>query len=132
MTIWQAPRELRTGSFCAYPHRDPYPDPATWRLSRQGLVAALNRLNREFAEWEYGITLRISDDFLNDRLRLDFGTLVDVTNGSGVIRPRATYQFTDWIKLLAGLDYFYGDEQSVFGFLEKNSALFLEEVGFVF
>lgn len=103
-----------------------YSDPASTPAARQPLALGLDRLNSEFGDREWGLTLRISDRFLNERLKLEISGIADFTNRSGVLRPRATYAFSDTVKLGAGVDYFRGRTQSFFGSRKKNDTAFAE------
>ena len=87
---------------------------------------ALNRLNSEFSAQEYGLSMRLSGRYLNDRLKLELGGILDISSQSGLIRPRATYSISDSVKLTAGADAFYGEEQSFFGTRARNRLGFIE------
>jgi len=93
---------------------------------RRLIDLATDRLNSEFGAREWGVTTRMSDMFFNERLKLEMSAVVDFSGSSYVIRPRASYSLTDSVKLMAGLDYFYGDQQSYFGVRKKNSLSFVE------
>lgn len=101
-------------------------DPESISLKNKSIALALNRINSEFAEFEWGMTFRISDKFFNDSLKLELAAIADFTNLSGVFRPRASYSLNDSIKISAGFDYFQGGEQTFFGFRKKNDTFFLE------
>ncbi len=94
----------------------------------QPLFDALDRLNSEFGSAENGATLRISNKFFNEQLRAEFNAVYDFTNHGYLLRPRLSYSFTDALKLLAGADYFYGQQQSYFGTLRKNNVAYAEFV----
>ena len=91
----------------------------------EALESGLNRLNREYGSLEHGITLRLSDRLLNDRLKWEISTVLDLTHGSRLIRPRAIWAINDRTKLGVGFDLYSGDAQSPFGALRKN------QLGFV-
>lgn len=93
---------------------------------RQLLDLATDRLNSEFGAREWGVTARVSEMFFNERLKLDMSAIVDLSGNSYVIRPRASYSLTDTLKLMTGLDYFHGSQQSYFGVRKKNSLLFAQ------
>lgn len=107
-----------------------YREPAASGLLRL-IGQGTNRLNSEFDRREWGVTTRVSDTFLNERLKLEISGVLDLTGSSYVIRPRASYALTDSLKLGAGVDHFQGARQSYFGVRKKNSLAFVE-VGWVF
>ena len=91
----------------------------------QALQSGLNRLNREYGSQEYGITLRLSDRLLNDRLKWEISAALDLTRKSHSIRPRVTWALNDRTKLSAGFDVYSGEAQSPFGALRKNQLGFI-------
>jgi hypothetical protein len=92
------------------------------------LSDGLARLNSEYGRGETGATLRISDRFLNDKMRLELGAIYDFSQRSYLLRPRSIYSFSDSIRVSAGADYFHGREQSFFGARVKNSLAYVELV----
>ncbi|WP_027468797.1 DUF1302 family protein [Deefgea rivuli] len=106
--------------------RNSYQDPRWVPAVRKPYSLALDRLNSEFAAQEWGTTFRISNRVLNDRLKLELAAIVDITNQSLVLRPRANYAFNDSIKLGVGADHFHGDNQTFFGSKKKNNTAFVE------
>ena len=101
-----------------------FPDPAGLTGLRQSLALGLNRLNTDYAARETGLTLRLSDRLLNDKLRWEISAVLDLNGNSYTIRPRLSYAFNDRLRLTAGIDHFRGPSQSHFGALTKNSAVF--------
>jgi hypothetical protein len=99
--------------------------------SLQALQSGLNRLNREYGSQESGITLRLSDRLLNDRLKWEISAVLDLTKKSHLIRPRMTWAFNDRIRLSAGIDLYSGEVQSTFGALRNNQLAFVA-LGLVF
>jgi hypothetical protein len=103
-----------------------YQDPTLAPAARQPLLLALDRLNSEFSARELGATLRISNRFLSDRLKVEFASVFDFTNHSLILRPRANYAFNDSLKLGIGVDHFRGKSQTFFGARKKNNTAFAE------
>ena len=91
---------------------------------QQTLAQGLNRLNSEYAGREAGLTFRLSDRLLNDRLRWEISAVFDLTGQSSVVRPRLVYSFSDHLRLNAGFDIFDGPSQSYFGALTRNTLAF--------
>lgn len=86
----------------------------------------LDRLNSEFGFHDQGITLRVSNRFLNEQLKVELSSILDTQKHSYVIRPRITYAVNDQIKITTGADVFSGIEQSYFGIRENNDLHFIE------
>ena len=86
----------------------------------------LQKLNSEFGFHDQGLTLRVSNRYLNDQLKLEISSIVDTQNHSYVIRPRISYAVNDQIRITSGADNFSGIEQSYFGVRENNQVYFIE------
>jgi hypothetical protein len=106
--------------------RSGYSDPQAAAPAQQAVVAGLNRLNSEFGAIERGATLRLSDRFMNDTLKIEVSGIVDLTQSSRLLQMRASYSVNDRFKINAGVDRFQGREQSFFGARAKNNLGFLE------
>lgn len=109
-------------------HRRGYTDTRALGLpvNVQRLSDGLARLNNEYGRGETGATLRISDRFLNEQLRLELGAIYDFSQRSYLLRPRLVYSFSDALRVAAGADYFHGQEQSFFGARRKNNLAYME------
>lgn len=101
-----------------------FADPTGLTGVREALALGLNRLNTDYATRETGVTLRLSDRLLNDKLRWEISAVLDLNGNSYAIRPRLSYAVNDHLRLTAGLDHFNGPSQSYFGALTKNSTVF--------
>lgn len=108
-----------------------YQAPAAVPGALQALQTGRNLLNREFADTETGVTMRLSDRLFNDKLKWEIAAVFDTTGGSRVIRPRLTYIFNDRFKLNVGMDFFEGDSQTYFGSFSKNRLAYAM-IGLVF
>ena len=104
--------------------KENFDDAAALTGARQALALGLNRLNTDYATREAGVTLRLSDRVLNDKLRWEISAVLDLTGSSYAIRPRLSYAINDHLRLSAGTDHFEGPSQSYFGALTKNSTAF--------
>ncbi len=105
--------------------RTGYQDPGSMPAAMQALQSGLNRLNSEYGAQETGVTVRLSDRLLNEKLKWEISAVLDLTGQSSVVRPRLTYALSDHLKISAGIDYFSGSAQSYFGALSKNTLGFL-------
>jgi hypothetical protein len=81
-----------------------------------------NQLNRN----QHGASLRLSYTMLQDNLMLELQTAGFFTDRSWTVRPKLTYAVTDNLKILAGLDLFFGETESFLGQLKENRTLFIE------
>ena len=106
--------------------RSDYKSPESVNGTQRLVLAGLNRLNSEFAAVERGLTLRVSERFLNDLLKVEASGLFDTSSASRLLRSRVTYAINDQLKLYAGVDKFSGANQTYFGSRVKNSAAFVE------
>jgi hypothetical protein len=106
--------------------RNDYQSPESL-LGAQRLIAnSLDRLNGEFGAIERGLTLRLSERFFNDYLKIEASGVFDLNNASRLLRARLSYAVNDQVKLHAGVDNFQGKNQSTFGSKQKNNAAFVE------
>jgi hypothetical protein len=92
------------------------------------LALALDRLNLEYDDREYGMTFRFSSRLLNEQLTFEFPAIIEFTNRSQLFRPRAKYALNDSSQFSVGIDNFHGKEQSFFGSRRKNNTAFIELV----
>ena len=106
--------------------RDGYKNTEALQGPQRLIAEGLNRLNNEFAAVERGLTVRLSERFLNDSLKVEASGVFDLTSASRLLRARLSYAINDQIKLYAGVDSFHGKSQSTFGSRRKNNAAFVE------
>jgi hypothetical protein len=106
--------------------RTGYQSPSTLSGAAGAVAAGVDRLNGEFGAIEHGVTFRVADRLMNDRLRLELAAFVDTSGRSQLYRPRATWSFSDRYKLNAGADLFNGPAQSLFGSRVRNQLAFVE------
>jgi len=90
------------------------------------VAAALQRLNLAFGPRQRGITLRLAQGLMNERLKLEWASLWDLSHHSQLHRPRISWAQSDALRFGAGLDRFRGPPQSLFGSLQKNNAAFMD------
>jgi hypothetical protein len=61
------------------------------------------------------LTLFVQHKLLNERLALEATWIHGVNDGDGVVRPRASSEVSDAVRVWIGVDVFYGSRQGVFG-----------------
>ncbi|WP_152625386.1 hypothetical protein [Cellvibrio sp. OA-2007] len=88
--------------------------------------AGIDRLNSDYDSFEKGFTLRISNRFMNDRLKFELSAISDINHGSYLIRSRGYFSMNDSVKITLGWDNFSGKQQSYFGSRKKNNTAFTE------
>ena len=83
-------------------------------------------LNNQLTRTQHGASLRLAYTALNDTLTLELTAVGYFTDGSAALRPKATYALTDAVKLIAGVDLFFGEDDSFFGQLQENRTAYVE------
>ncbi len=83
-------------------------------------------INNEFDRTQQGITLRISDAWLNDTLAGEIAYVATLNRYSYLLRPKLTYSFSDQWKGILGADIFRGDDNTFLGRLRGNSTAYVE------
>ncbi len=114
-----------------YAARADHLDPRSLPAPLRPVATALNQLNREFSRREQSMTLRLTQRLRNERLKLEWAGIFSLDDGSGILRPRLTYQIDDRFKIVMGVDRVYGRDDTTYGVRRKNSLGF-GEIGFVF
>lgn len=72
------------------------------------------------------VTLLISTDYMNDKLKPEMIALFSYADGSTMVRPKVSYEFSDAITGRVGLDMFTGDNTDFFGQFATNDRLYTE------
>ena len=57
---------------------------------------------------------------------MEFSGVAAQTSGSGIARLKTDYALTDHLKLIGGLDYYYGPDNTFFGQLSDNRTLYVQ------
>lgn len=83
-------------------------------------------LTNQKSKIQHGISLRISDRWLQDTLEAEIGGLLWLKEGDAAIRAKASYSFTDTLKAMAGTEMYVGPSRSFFGRLRELSSSFIE------
>ena len=104
--------------------RSGYVEPPITPGSAAVLGRGLDRLNAEYSNEDRGMTVRLANRLLNEKLKLEISVIKEFKNGGALIRPRLLYAWTDSVKLSAGVDHYTGPSQSYFGSLKKNHLSF--------
>jgi hypothetical protein len=96
-------------------------DPAVLATARK---AAL--LNNQLIRNQQGASLRVAYTGINDTLSLELSAVGYATDGSVFVRPKVSYAISDFTKVVAGMDLFFGTADSFFGWQRKNRVSYVE------
>ncbi|MFQ5598509.1 MAG: hypothetical protein ACE5GK_10715 [Nitrospiria bacterium] len=84
-------------------------------------------------EVESGLSFLVQRDFLYDRLRIHCLILYFFNDRDALIRPRVSYQWTDYLRISMGADIFEGnpgdiqaDDFHFIGFFDQNDRVYVE------
>lgn len=83
-------------------------------------------LSNQFDRFQHGITIRVSDKWLNETLEGEIAAVASFGRSNYFIRPKLVYAFSDNIKGSLGLDIYRGESNTFFGQLRNSSLLFAE------
>jgi hypothetical protein len=83
-------------------------------------------LSNQATRFQQGITLRISDKWLDETLEGEIAGVFPIARGDFALKPKMLYAFTDQWKGTLGADIFRGSDNTFYGRLRSNSSLFAE------
>jgi len=98
-----------------------------WRISPQFFIRYLPGWNDTIAEDQASgfFSLMVSTDYMNEKLKPEMIGLYDWADGSWMIRPKLSYEFSDQITARLGIDIF-GGSKGFFGQFDKNDRVYSE------
>ena len=98
-----------------------------WRISPQFFIRYLPGWDNTIAEDQASgfVSLMISTDYLNEKLKPEIIGLYDWADGSWMLRPKLAYEFSDQITARLGGDIF-GGSNGFFGQFDKNDRIYSE------
>ncbi len=99
-----------------------------WTVSPQVFVRYISGWDRSVAEDRSSgfASLRISTDFMNEKLKPEVIGLFDWADAGWMVRPKVSYEFSDQIELTAGVDLFGGKAGGFFGQFANNDRIYTE------
>jgi hypothetical protein len=97
------------------------PDPDL-RLLTEKAALVDNQLTRT----QQGVSFRLAYTGLNDTLSVELAAVGYFSDESAALRPKVSYALTDALKIIGGVDLFFGDSESLFGDLRKNRTAYVE------
>lgn len=99
-----------------------------WRISPQVFVRHIQNWDNTMLEKENSgfVTLMVSTDYMNDKLKPEMIILMNYSDGSSMLRPKVSYEFSDNTLGRLGLDVFSGDATDFFGQFNDNDRVYAE------
>lgn len=98
-----------------------------WRVSPQFFIRYLPGWDNSVAEDQASgfVSLIVSTDYLNEKLKPEVIGLYDWADGSWMMRPKVSYEFSDEVTARVGVDLF-GGSNGFFGQFDKNDRVYTE------
>ncbi len=98
-----------------------------WRISPQFFIRYLPGWDNTIGEDQASgfVSLMISTDYMNEKLKPEVIGLYDWADGSWMLRPKLSYEFSDQITARLGGDVF-GGNNGFFGQFDKNDRMYSE------
>ncbi|MBN2401843.1 MAG: hypothetical protein JXN64_05540 [Spirochaetes bacterium] len=91
------------------------------------LIAWNRMIFSQQEEWNHSASLRLSLSLMHETLALEVLGLANFSTEEVYFQPKASYTISDAFVLCAGAQLYYGPDDTLFGFMEKNkNALFME------
>ncbi|HID37199.1 MAG TPA: hypothetical protein EYP39_07490 [Ghiorsea sp.] len=99
-----------------------------WRISPQIFVRQIQNWDNTMVEKENSgfVTLMVSTDYMNDKLKPEIIALMNYSDGSFMLRPKVSYEFSDAVIGRIGSDMFAGDATDFFGQFDDNDRIYTE------
>ena len=99
-----------------------------WFISPQLFVRHIQQWDSSMIEKENSgfVTLLVSTDFMNDKLKPEMIMLLNYSDGSMMLRPKVSYEFSDDVVGRLGADVFSGDAADFFGQFAQNDRVYTE------
>ncbi|MEP6622004.1 MAG: hypothetical protein ABJE47_21965 [bacterium] len=94
--------------------------------SRRAVALLLAGLSQQLRAVQHGATIRVSNKWLHETLDAEVSGIFLASPGQLLMRPRASYAFSDRWKLVAGTDRADGAAGTLFRSLRANSLAFAE------
>jgi len=101
------------------------PDPDRNRVL-QGIAGANALLSAQIHRLTHGASVRVNHQWLNETLDTELAAVTFFNDGDFVLRPKITYKMTDLLRVTLGADYYSGSNNTVFGRLRDNTAVYFE------
>ncbi|MDT8376114.1 MAG: DUF1302 family protein [Mariprofundaceae bacterium] len=99
-----------------------------WTINPQFFTRLITGWSQTIAEDRLSgfFTLRIATDYMNEKLKPEVIALFDWADAGWMLRPKASYEFTDHVKATLGADLFGGKAIGFFGQFADNDRIYGE------
>jgi len=99
-----------------------------WRISPQVFIRHITKWESIMLEDRNSgfMSLMISTDYLNDKLKPEVIALLNWRDHSQMIRPKLSYEWSDQTVVKVGLDFFLGQSSAFFGQFDLNDRVYSE------
>lgn len=99
-----------------------------WRISPQFFIRHLEKKGTSTLEDQDSgfVSLMLSTDYLNEKLKPEVIALMSWSDGSTMIRPKISYEFSDQTTGRLGVDLFTGKNTAFFGQFNQNDRVYSE------
>jgi len=99
-----------------------------WRISPQLFIRHLEKPSSTSIEDQNSgfVSLMLSTDYLNEKLKPEVIALMNWSDGSTMIRPKVSYEFSDQTTGRLGIDFFAGKNTAFFGQFDQNDRVYSE------
>ena len=94
--------------------------------ARRLVAIMIARLSQQMREVQHGVTVRVSDQWLHETLKVEVAAVAYADPRQLLLRSRVTYALSDRWQVAAGADRFGGEVGSLFDSLRRNSLAFVE------
>ncbi len=104
-----------------------FQSPGSFPTLQDSQVATTNDILRnQLDPVQHGASVRISDQFWNDTLKIEASNVIYEPRSQGTARVKASYAITDSVHATVGGGYYYGFDNSYFGMLKNSSGGYVE------
>ncbi|MCF7821841.1 MAG: hypothetical protein K9M17_05285 [Mariprofundaceae bacterium] len=99
-----------------------------WTVNPQLFLRHIHGWSRDILEDQNSgfVSLRVATDYMNEKLKPEVIGLYSWSDRSWMLRPKASYEFSDHIKATAGVDLFGGRSSAFFGQFADNDRIYTE------
>jgi hypothetical protein len=103
-----------------------YSNPDSTPAAEQQLAVLDAIIGQQQDRQSFGFTSRIAKKWLNQTLSTEILAVVNCTRRNSYLKPLASYDATDHLKLSIGANFYRGPTDSFFGRLSSDSGVFAE------
>lgn len=98
-------------------------NPEIWPMLGSLLASQIGYYNRilydQTHEWSHSILFRPSVTLFHETLDVEISTLYDFTTKEYLLYPKVTYNLTDGLQVIAGYQYYHGEDYTRFSWIKE-------------